>query len=143
VTWRRLGQRRSRFRGGALRTRLKRRQAAALQGGVQIQTVTLDTPSRANFLAVCLYELLQRSKRPLPAGTAMIISDGMKARIVNDGTPVIMSGDGPADYTIQADLGVLLKILAHKGRLLPAATVHVRLRGNPLKAWALLRAIRC
>jgi hypothetical protein len=105
--------------------------------------VTLDTPSRANFLAVCLYELIQRSSRPLPAGTAMIISDGMKARIINDANPVVMSGDGPADYTIKAGLGVLLKILAHKGPLLPAATVRVRLRGNPLKAWALLRAIRC
>ena len=103
----------------------------------------LDTPSRANLLAVCLYQLLLRAKRPLPAGTAMIISDGMKARIVNDGNPKVMSGDGPADYTIEAGLGVLLKILAHKGRLLPAATVRLRLRGNPLKAWALLRAIRC
>jgi hypothetical protein len=73
----------------------------------------------------------------------MVISDGMTARIINDANPRVMSGDGPADCTIEGGLGVLLKVLTHKGRLLPASTVRLRLRGNPLKAWALLRAIRC
>jgi hypothetical protein len=73
----------------------------------------------------------------------MIISDGMKARIVNDANPRVMSGDGPADCTIKGGLGVLLKVLTHKGPLLPASTVRLRVHGNPLKALALLRAIRC
>lgn len=73
----------------------------------------------------------------------MIISDGMKARIVNDENPRVMSGAGPADSTIEGGLGVLLKVLTHKGRLLPLSTARLRLHGNPLKALALLRAIRC
>jgi len=36
AAWRRFGQRRSRFSGGALRARPKRRQAAALQGGARL-----------------------------------------------------------------------------------------------------------
>ena len=105
--------------------------------------VILDTPSRANLLAVCLYQLLLRARRPLPAGTVMIISDGMTARIINDANPRVMSRDGPADCTIEGGLGVLLKVLTHQGRLLPGSIVRLRLRGNPLKGWALLRAIRC
>lgn len=79
----------------------------------------------------------------MPAGTVMIVSDGMKARIVNDANPRVMSGDGPSDCTIVGGLGVLLEVMTHKGRLLPVSTVRLRVRGNPLKAWALLRAIRC
>jgi hypothetical protein len=90
-----------------------------------------------------MYQLLLRATRPLPAGTVMIVSDGMRARIVNDANPRVLSGDGNADCTIEGGLGVLLKVLTYKGRLLPVSTVRLRVRGNPLKALALLKAIRC
>ena len=110
---------------------------------VEPAQVTLDTPSRANFLAVCMHQLLLRAKRPLPAGTILVVSDGMKARIVVDANPRVVSGDGPADCRIEGSLGILLEVLTHKGPLLPASTLRLHLRGNPLKAMALLRAIQC
>jgi hypothetical protein len=103
----------------------------------------LDDPAHANLLALCVHRLAQRAARPLPHGTILLASDRMKARVIVDENPRVVSGAGSADCTIEADLDTLLEILSYKGRLLPRSVLRVKVRGKAWKALALLRAIRC
>lgn len=103
----------------------------------------LEDAAHANLLALCVHRLALRASRPLPAGTILLRSEGMRARIIVDARPRVVSGDGPADCSIEAGLDTLLTLLTHKGFIPPRAALLVKVRGNPLKALALLRAIRC
>ena len=104
--------------------------------------LSLEKAEQANLLALILYRLLRSVERPLPEGVLLIRAGKMSARVILDEHPKIVSGEGPADCTIQASLGVLTRILSGEGVLLHWLTGRARVRGNPFKALALLKALR-
>ena len=105
--------------------------------------IVLDEPTRANFLAVVVHRMARSPRRALPRGSFLIAADGMKARLIVDDRPRVVSGDGQAETTIEATLGTLLTCMGPDLSLRFLITSRIRVRGNRWKTLLLFRALRC
>lgn len=104
---------------------------------------TLAAPERANLMAVLLHRLVDRSSRRLADGVYRVKAGGMVARLFGGEPARVESGDGPADCSMEGSLDAFLKLALGAGPVRAWLGGRVSLRGNPLKAFALLKVIRC
>jgi hypothetical protein len=105
--------------------------------------ILLTDPEKANLLAIFLHRMLARSTAKPLTGTVQLRVGRMVARVAFDTEPRVESGEGPADVEIAGSLATFLRAATRGGAVWAWLRGRVRTRGNPLRALAFLKGVRC